>query len=83
MPLEKLKPGISRSQVCQSHRATEPMLYEMSSMDSSILCDVASFMWYLKCLKHPVKCPQIRPGAKYIEKYSNALQLLSLINEYN
>ena len=25
----------------------------------------------------------IRPGAKYIEKYSNTLQLLSLINDYN
>ena len=24
-----------------------------------------------------------RPGAKYIEKYSNTLQLLSLINDYN
>ena len=25
----------------------------------------------------------VRPGAKYIEKYSNTLQLLSLINDYN
>ena len=25
----------------------------------------------------------IRPGAKYIEKYSNTFQLLSLINDYN
>ena len=25
----------------------------------------------------------VRPRAKYIEKYSNALQLLSLINDYN
>ena len=25
----------------------------------------------------------IRPGAKYIEKYSNTLQLLSLINDFN
>ena len=25
----------------------------------------------------------IIPGAKYIEKYSNTLQLLSLINDYN
>ena len=24
-----------------------------------------------------------RPGAKYFEKYSNTLQLLSLINDYN
>ena len=24
-----------------------------------------------------------RPGAKYMEKYSNTLQLLSLINDYN
>ena len=24
-----------------------------------------------------------RPGAKYIEKYLNTLQLLSLINDYN
>ena len=26
---------------------------------------------------------EFRPGAKYIEKYSNTLQLLSLINDYN
>ena len=26
---------------------------------------------------------ECRPGAKYIEKYSNTLQLLSLINDYN
>ena len=30
-----------------------------------------------------LNCVSFRPGAKYIEKYSNTLQLLSLINDYN
>ena len=29
------------------------------------------------------KATDYRPGAKCIEKYSNTLQLLSLINDYN
>ena len=39
----------------------------------ALVCDV--YLWR--------KEHQIRPGVKYIEKYSNTLQLLSLINDYN
>ena len=34
---------------------------------------------YMSMSRFPNHC---RPGAKYIEKYSNTLQLLSLINDY-
>ena len=34
-------------------------------------------------LKHLCKFVCFRPGAKYFEKYSNTLQLLWLINDYN
>ena len=39
---------------------------------------------YSLCLlANQLKLQLYRPGAKYIEKYSNTLQLLSLINDYN
>ena len=38
----------------------------------------------IEILKHILIVQVItRPGVKYIEKYSNTLQLLSLINDYN
>ena len=38
--------------------------------------------WWSSSLRLHQVCPP-RPWAKYIEKYSNTLQLLSLINDYN
>ena len=49
----------------------------------SELVDGEKFLFLPHGINQNVRLLEIRPGAKYIEKYSNPLQLLSLINDYN
>ena len=42
-----------------------------------------NFQGVTKIVSDGLPKPSSRPGAKYIEKYSNTLQLLSMINDYN
>ena len=51
-------------------------------MTASVLCD-QNILHTFGLIYHKESSLEIRPGAKYIEKYSNTLQFFSLINDYN
>ena len=67
------------------------VLIVLSENIDNISKEVSTSMAYLRVPINAYMCynsvPLVRPGAKYIEKYSNTLyitfQLLSLINDYN
>ena len=60
---------------------------EISNNNSQLKCVIADVICYWSVRRVTLflhlKDVTNRPGAKYIEKYSNTLQLLSLINDYN
>ena len=71
----RLEPTAPRSGV--KHSTTEPM------RSSSPLYNTPCYNTVWIYPNSVVALTTNRPGAKYIEKNSNTLQLLSLINDYN